>query len=213
MWIPVRHLFAALSCAHARLPEVKRKAYLNRLGNAQAHQTALVEMIPADKVTTTTPTEFEVSGVGAGNRTIDWLIQTNQGRLVLLEVKRRSADFIEQMEALGTSGIMEPPTHEVSLLFRSVEQKFLDADPDVKLQGVWVVTDIKQEENELTVAFESLDPGKVHFAVFGDWESDIHVLARREQDRGFLLELFEAEPSSRFVFSRTVSAAESTLLR
>jgi hypothetical protein len=205
MWVPVKDLLTALCCAHARLPEGKRNAYLTRLGDPEAHQTVLVEMIPADKVAPTTHMDFEMAGFGAGNRTIDWVIQAEPNRLVLMDVKRRSTDFIKQMEGLGASGEIEPPNHEVSLLFRSVEQKFLGADPDTHLQGVWIVTDIKQEENELALGFGALDGGKVHFAAFGDWERDIHVLVRREYDRKFLFDLFNAQPSSRFVFSRTAS--------
>jgi hypothetical protein len=206
MWVPVKDLITALYCAHTRLPDDKLNAYLTRLGDPESHQAVLVEMIPADKIAVTTAMDFEVGGLGVGNRTIDWLIHAEPGRIVLVDVKRRSTDFIIQMEAMGTGGKIEPPSHQVSLLFRSVEQKFLSADPNSRLQGVWIVTDIKQEESELMQAFNLLDADRVHFAVFGDWEQDIHVLARRANDQNFLLDLFRAEPSTRFVFSRATSA-------
>ena len=94
------------------------------------------------------------------------------------------------------------PEHDPALLFRSVEQKLIVADPDKVLQGAWIVTDIKQEASELDAAFRSLDAAKVHFAVVGDHRPDIHLLVRREQDRSFLLDLFKATKSERFVFNR-----------
>ncbi|HLD08807.1 MAG TPA: hypothetical protein VJB68_02020, partial [Methylophilaceae bacterium] len=47
MWVPVDSLFAAISSAHARLPENKRIVYLQRLADPESHQATLVEMIPA----------------------------------------------------------------------------------------------------------------------------------------------------------------------
>lgn len=56
---------------------------------------------------------------------------------------------------------------------------------------------VKREPND---AFATLDATKVHFAVFGDWADDIHLLVRREEDRAFLMRLFNARPSTRFTF-------------
>lgn len=93
----------------------------------------------------------EVAGLGVGNRTVDWAIGPADNRRVLLDVKRRLADFILQMSADGNT----PPEHDVGLLFRSVEGKFLPADPGSTLQGVWVMTDIKQDEAKLRAAFDT----------------------------------------------------------
>ena len=97
---------------------------------------------------------------------------------------------------------MPEPDHDPSLLFRSVEGKFLDVDPDTALQGAWITTHIKQNRALLVKAFSSLPADKVHFAIFGDWEADVHILARREEDRTFLLEAFTATESSRFTYER-----------
>jgi hypothetical protein len=200
MWIPVKHLFAALSSAHSRLPKDKLSCYLERLDNPDSHQFALAEMIPAHKVAPTTPMQFEVAGLGSGNHTIDWVIEPSDGPLVLLDVKRRTIDFIQQAERIGAECSPPAPDHDPALLFRSVEKKLVSADPDSRLQGVWISTNIKQNEDQVSLAFGNLDSGKVHFAVFGDWEPDIYILLRREQDRNFLLSLFHAVPSSRFTF-------------
>ena len=200
MWVPVDYLFAALYCAYSRLPADKRATYLDRLADPDAHQATLVEMIPAHKISSTIPLEFEMVGFGAGNQTVDWVIKPQEGRTVLLDVKRRTTDFIKQMERMGDGGAAPEPDHDPVLLFRSVEDKFVSADSDVRLQGIWIVTDIKQDEKQLLGTFAVLDATKVHFAILGDWKPDAHVLVRRDEDRQYLLDLFHAEPSTRFTF-------------
>lgn len=203
MWVPVENLFTALFCAHSHLSKNKRTTYLAQLAALKKHQDKLVEMIPADKVGFTAKMEFEVSGLGAGNRSVDWVIRTQDDRTVLLDVKRRTADFIRQAEGIDAENAAPEPDHDPALLFRSVEQKFLSAEPDARLQGAWIVTDIKQEEDQLVRAFTALDARKVHFAILGDWKPDVYVLARRDVDRQYLLNLFRADSSTRFTFRKS----------
>ena len=200
MWAPVETLYAAVWFAHARLPADKRPAFLQRLADPDAHQAALVEMIPARAVSAAVPMDFEVAGLGAGNRTVDWAIGPHTNRSVLLDVKRRTTDFIAQMEEMKDNGADAPPDHDPALLFRSAEQKFVAADPDIRLQGVWILTDIKQDEDRLRSAFADLDESKVHFAILGDWKPDAYALVRRQHDRQYLMELFHLQPSTRFTF-------------
>lgn len=199
MWVPVVHLAKAATTALARLDNAVRAAYLGRLNDAGNHYEALAEMIPATKLAAEVDADFEVAGHGVGETTVDWAI--HHERLVLLDVKSRSKDFIEQLENEVTGDTMPEPKHDSALLFRSVAKKFNAADPSAVLQGVWVTTHIAQHEGKLNDAFATLDATKVHFAVFGDWEDDIHVLVRREEDRAFLMRLFNARPSTRFTFT------------
>lgn len=200
MWVPVAHLFMALRCASERLPEAKRIDYLARLASAEKHQSILVEMIPAQKVDRTTSLEFEVAGLGVGNRTVDWVIQDHGGRTVLLDVKRRTTDFIAQAEEMATDSSKQEPIHDPALLFRSVETKFLPADPLTRLQGAWICTDIKQNEEKLSQAFAAMSADRVHFVIFGDWRNDAYVLVRRPEDLAFIFALFRILPSERFTF-------------
>ena len=199
MWVPVDHLHRAVTTANARLPEDKRAAYYNRLNDQERHAVTLAEMIPGSKLADEVHTEFEVSGYGAGNSTLDWVIHV-PGRAVLLDVKSRTKDFIEQMTREDGSQQMPDPEHDPALLFRSLENKFLPANPDASLQGIWIATHIQQNVNELNQAFAALDSEKVHFAVLGDWGVDVHLLVKREADRQYLLDLFKATPSDRFAF-------------
>lgn len=200
MWPPVPVLFEVLACARLRLPPEKLAAYLTLLTDADKQQEYLAEMFPLLRVNSSIPANHEAGGRGAGNTTVDWAIGPVNGRSVLLDVKRRFADFIAQM-SMPAEGSVPAPEHDPALLFRSVEKKYLPADPDAVLQGAWIVTDIKQEAGELDSAFAGLDAGKVHFAVLGDHRPDIHLLVRREQDRAFLLDLFRTAKSDRFVFT------------
>lgn len=203
MWVPVKSLFTALFCAHTHISEEKRATYLAQLAIPEKHQDKLVEMIPADKVGFAAKIEFEVAGMGTGNRTVDWVIRSQDERTVLIDVKRRTTDFIRQAEGIGSENAAPEPDHDPALLFRSVEQKFLTAEPDEQLQGAWIVTDIKQDEDQLVRAFIALDARKVHFAIFGDWKPDVFVLARRDVDRQYLLNLFLVHSSNRFTFRRS----------
>jgi len=200
MWVPIAHLFVALRCSNARLPKEKLAAYLGRLAIAEKHQAVLVEMIPAQKVDPAISLKFEIAGLGAGNRTVDWAIHPDGERTVLLDVKRRTIDFIVQAEGMETDNSAQEPAHDPALLFLSLETKYLPADPHLKLQGAWICTDIKQDDEKLTQAFSALCPDKVHFVILGDWDNDAHVLARRPEDRQYLHDLFRLTPSTRFTF-------------
>jgi hypothetical protein len=202
MWVPVMHLRRGLACLLTRVAADKQKAFLARLDDRQKHLDVLSEMIPLLNVGQGVPADFEVVGLGKGNRTIDWRFGPIDGREVLMDVKRRSIDLIKQLDQLTPGQKSPEPDHDPAVLFRSVETKLVGADPTNRLQGVWVVTDIQQEGVELANAFQSLDPAKVHFAVLGDWERDAHILIRREEDRVFLVDCFGLTESARFTFRR-----------
>lgn len=204
MWVPVHHLHCAIITVNARLAEQERSAYYARLNEPERHAVTLAEMIPGSKVHANLPAQFEVTGFGAGNSTVDWVVHAPDRR-VLLDVKSRSKDFIEQMTQEGSSNVMPEPEHDPALLFRSLDKKFVPADPDEQLQGVWITTHIQQNADALNSAFAALDSDKVHFAILGDWEPDVHLLVKRDADRKYLLDLFAATPSSRFTFAPQVS--------
>lgn len=206
MWPPVKHLFEAVRCAQIRLLEPQRRRYLERLANPEKHVDTLVEFLPILRLPEDIVASFEVP-TGVGNYNVDWCISKSTYRPVLIDVKRRFRDFLEMMNQIeegeyDPDGTAPAPKHNVSLLFRSIEQKYFQHDPAIQLQGAWVVTDIKQEETELSAAFEALDRLKVHFIILGDWEPGIKLLTRQDKDHQFLISLFQEEMSDRFHFSR-----------
>jgi hypothetical protein len=207
MWLPVSHLLDALLCVADRVPKDKRAAYLQVLADPLKHPQTIVEMAPATRIAGAIPLDFEVSGLGNGNRTVDWVFGPQDGRMVLCDVKRRTRDFLIQFEQIGDAVEAPEPTHDPALLFRSVEQKFVSNNPDQYLQGAWIFTDIAQNEYRLREAFMALDCSKVHFAVLGDWLSDAYVLSRRPEDTQFLRNLFDLTHSTRFVFTSSAAAS------
>lgn len=208
MWVPVSTLLQALQCARRRLPPEKYHLYLHRLASRETHQSSIAEMAPLLRVELSVPTEFEVSGRGVGDTTIDWLIGPVEGRSLLVEVKYRQVDLIQQMDSLhdlGAGGVAPAPTHDPSKLFRSLESKLIVADPTACLQGVWIVTHLKQEVSELETAFGRLDATKVHFAILGDFERDVHILARHSDHKQYLMDVFGVVESGRFTFRRNLA--------
>jgi hypothetical protein len=205
MWVPVEYLFDNIMCAATRLPEAQRRQYFARLVDPDKHQDVLAEFAPVLRLAAEIRADFEVSGLGIGNRTIDWVIQASPERHILLDVKRRHRDFIEYITRLiagerEKDGTAPAPTHDPALLLRNVEEKFLPRDPDTYLQGAWIVTYLQQEEQKLFSAFNALDSQKIHFVVLGDWEEGVYVVVRRAVDKPFLLNRLGVHESARFIF-------------
>jgi hypothetical protein len=86
-------LFDVLECAQRRLSPDKLRAYLALIDDIGGHLIHLTEMFPILRVSPVIPADHEVSGLGAGNRTVDWVIDPAGERRVLVDVKRRFADF------------------------------------------------------------------------------------------------------------------------
>jgi hypothetical protein len=196
IWPPVNTLFQSILCAKQRLPSDKLKEYMQRLANINKHQDALVEMFPVLRLHADTPANFEVAGEGCGNKTIDWKIGPINDRYIRVDVKNRMSDLYDMMDR----NVMQEPQHDSALLFRSIEDKFLEADPEQFLQGVWVVTQVKQELAKLRRAFDALYPNKIHFAIFGDHRNDAFILVKRQEDEAFIRDHLILSPSERFTF-------------
>ncbi|MCQ8895689.1 hypothetical protein NQT62_04430 [Limnobacter humi] len=199
MFLPVNELLLATGALARWVPVKKRAAYLAALNHPSKHPTALSEMMPVCRLPFTLTVDYEVSGYGPGNKTVDWALQAG-GRLILLDVKSRTTDFIQQARNAAQNGELPAPQHNHNLMFKGLEDKFKAADPAVQLQGAWITTHITQNIVEIKKAFAALDSDKVHFAIFGDWQSDVSLLVRRELDRQVLLGLFNVTQSQRFFF-------------
>lgn len=201
MWLPVDRLWHALSAAVLRLTPAELALYFQRLSEPRNHQEVLVEMRPVAFLPESIATAYERSGYGTGNTTVDWVIEPGAAREVVIDVKRRLADLIQQFGRDPEAAEMPEPDHDPAILFRSIEKKLSSADPDRRLQGAWIFTEIAQPEADLRRAFAQLDATKVHFVILGDWEADALLLVQREADRPYLQHLFGLKPSSRFSFT------------
>lgn len=202
MWRRVDELLRVLNCCTQRLSPAKLHEYLTRLDNPKKHAEVIAEMFPILNLSETIAVDFEISGRGSGNQTIDWLIGPIGQREILIDVKSRTFDFIQQMDNPATEAVIADPRHETRRLFASLESKFKPADPGTQLQGAWITTLIQQEESELYAAFSELDETKIHFAILGDSNAGGYILVRDEANRLLLAENFGIIEDRRFVFTR-----------
>jgi len=206
MWPPVKYLFSVLFIAIKRLPDRRRREYFSKLTNIDKHWDTLVEFLPIIRLSEKTQFSYEFP-TGIGNLNADWGIADSEGRIILIDVKRRFRDLLEVMDRIENGekdpdGTAPAPTHDVSLMFRSTVSKYSQKDPAQQLQGAWIETALKQEETELQNAFDALDGSKLHFAILGGWEPGIKLLTRRSDDHQFLLELFNETIGDSFHFNR-----------
>ncbi len=211
MFPPVARLLLVLSVAIKRLSKVKFDNYIQRLSDPAKHQDVLAEISPMLGVDLSITCDFEVSGYGVGNRTIDWLLHPPGSTPVLFDVKCRMKDLIEGLANIvmghrGSDGHGPAPVHNVSILFKDTEGKFITNNPNEILQGVWIISQLQQERSELHVAFDSTDPMKLHFVVLANWGQDAYVLIRNGIAMKSVTKLFNVIHSDRFVFDRLIGS-------
>jgi hypothetical protein len=205
MWLPVDLLFDVLLCANQRLPSEQFANYLLRLADPLKHEDLITEFAPILRLSLNVSTTYEVEGYGEGGTKIDWLLSPPENVPILIDVKNRTKDLIEQFQKddYSSDEIMPAPTHDTALLFRSLERKFRPNNIENIFQGAWIRTLIKQEEKELKESFSKLDRTRVHFAILGDWKDDAYILCDNSMIRENLLALFNLRESKRFVFLRS----------
>lgn len=201
MWLPMCVFTKIILCAKTNLKATELCQYTQRLSDINKHKDVLAEMMPLLHIDTSLllDTNFEVSGYGTGDSTIDWCLTTTDGRKILIDVKNRMYDIYLMLDQKNIT----EPLHDHTKLFKSSEYKLKSIDPNEILQGVWITTQIKQEISKLKSAFESLDKTKVHFCILGDHKDDAFILTRRSEDEQFLRRLLNLKPSDRFTYSQT----------
>jgi len=206
MYHEVDRLFEVLECAQRRLEPEKLASYLQRLADPRKHGDVLAEFAPILRLDSTVQADYEVPGYGEGNTTVDWRIH-GDGFLLLLDVKNRARDLFESLALLqvgerGPGDTVPAPIHDPGLLFRSLDRKFKSRKPSKIVQAAWIVSGIKQEEDELSKAFANLDGSRVHVAILGDWNDDVYVLGNNTQAKKRVVQLLRVRESRRFVFRR-----------
>jgi hypothetical protein len=204
MWLPVELLFDVLFCAYKRLTSDQLTNYLLRLGDPSRHEDLLIEFSPILRLSSEIATTYEAEGYGEGESNVDWLLSPPNSEPILLDVKNRKLDLLDQfLEGMyGPTDAMPAPTHDTALIFRSLEKKFKPNDVESIIQGAWIRTLLKQEERELQASFSQLDCTRIHFAILGDWKDDVYLLCDNSLIREKLLAIFNIRESNRFVFNR-----------
>jgi hypothetical protein len=149
---------------------------------------------------------YEVAGLGAGNTTCDWQVKGTLINIVF-DVKNRRKSLVEHLKQLvpdlnkGAKQTL-PTAPNPEDLFKSVEHKLKERCYILQLQGVWIRSDIKEDEQKLTAYFKIvLNSRKIHFAILSDWENDAYILARNRIIKHLLKRIFRLGESNRFVSS------------
>lgn len=201
MFTPVGNLLEALLIAKSRLPSHQFAVYLTRLGDAGRHQDALVEMLPMRDIGADVDAEFEVPG--SGDTTVDWLIHRSRAPDILLDVKNRITDLVDYFLTM-TGQDVDPrshaPAHDHEAMLRGIENKLPPQDPEERLQGGWIVSQLQQEETSLRDAFESLAPDRVHFIILNNGHREGYILSQPDVDGSDLLSFLGLVAAPRLVF-------------
>jgi hypothetical protein len=202
----VRVLVRVIQLACQVLQKDRLTQYVGRLANKKKHPDVLAEFQPLMHRVKLHGIVNEVAGVG--NKTIDWLIPDDEKPPLYIEVKSRIRDLIESIESLqfaqslGVSDI-PAPHHDPALMMRSTIEKFPVRSPDVALHCVWIAAHLKQESNETRNAFEQLEAGKLHVVIFGGWNKEASIIAKRPEDIETVTNRLNITPSDQFLFLRS----------
>jgi hypothetical protein len=206
VYLPVSELYCAVRIADKRLSRAQLLKFLERLSDRAKHSDVLFEMRPVRDINDGLRASYEVPGLGMGNTTCDWQVK---GKLIniVFDVKNRRKSLVEHMRQLipdlnrGASETL-PTAPNPADLFKSVEHKFRKRCYVLQLQGVWIRSDIKEDEERLRAYFNNdLNRRKIHFAILSDWENDAYTLARNGIIKHLLKRVFGLSESKRFVSS------------
>ena len=159
-----------------RAPSPSRwRRYLGRLANPERRENHACGIRPGRSTTRTASSSSSSFSPERGIETLIGSSLTAAGRPILLDVKRRVRGLARAHPTArrrGTTAWTAPyPPQSMTPDSSSVasSRNTECVAPETELQGVWVVTDLRQEADELASAFNDLDPAKVHFAIVGNW--------------------------------------------
>lgn len=204
----VERLLDVLLCAFSRLTPSSLTAYLRRLADESRHSDVLAEMLAIRHVVKTAAVDFEVESE-TGNGTIDWRI-TAGSRIILMDVKNRLGDAAALLSTLVNANdpAAMQPRHATASLFAGVLHKFTAHLPDKCLHGVWVFTKVKQEQDEVGLAFAALDTERLHFAVLSNLSGDQVLLRRPTVDPSWLIQALGInECPDKLLFRRSAASS------
>lgn len=208
MFHKVERLFDILECANWRLPKQKLDAYLSRLVDPNHHQSVLAEFAPILQLSNDVAVHHEVLGFGKGKHTIDWQIHAPGQPTLFLEVKNRMFDLIESMDEFANqprAQLLSKPKHDHSMLFRGLTEKFKESNPTEAIQAVWILSDVKQEQEELKDAFSRIDSKLLHAVILGNWQHEGYVIARNKDIERRVQKILGIRRTEKLTFTRSQS--------
>ncbi|MBZ5543893.1 MAG: hypothetical protein LAO07_09470 [Acidobacteriia bacterium] len=173
------------------------RVFLKRLDDERKHLHILAELDPILRPQLPFAAEYEAKGHARGKHKIDWAIRFKDGSCCLVEVKHRIRPLLSHAAELmlvhtrgaDTSGIPAPAAEG---LFLGLESKFRPMEVN-RLQGTWIVSGIRINEEEFANAFERLDGSRVQFAVLTHFEGDARILAKTPAIYAWVKDKFRLE--------------------
>jgi len=191
---PVAQLYRTVFAVSRYFSATDQVKLYGQLGQEAKHMDFLEELAPICRLQGAARVQYEVAG--EGKQRIDFQIDVDGKRPILLEVKYRCKDLIHYLdhftknEALGKP-LEEIPPPEPEWLFASVVEKFKPVPFETQAQGVWVYAGVAQVETRLRNYFDQLDSDRLHFAVLSAGEERAYVLARSPEIRDFVQRFFD----------------------
>lgn len=179
---PVEWLFRCVYLMGKFLKDSQLLKFLERLGNKSKHLEALIECSPLLVLKNKTNVDYEVTGFGVGNKSIDFLIKPENGVPVLIDAKCRIREVIRK---LPTRGKPNPER-----LLESLQEKFKPNAPESYLQGGWIYSILKFKKNELQQVFDSKDTERLHFIILAFWDKQAYLLCRNPRIEKMVKEVF-----------------------
>lgn len=203
-WSSVERLWQGLHAAKALLDKESFLSIAKNLGKQNKHKDFLVELAPLTRVRREVDVAYEVAGFGQGKRTIDWMFRHNQRTPILLEVKFRVSTLIEFLKQVAEGQTESELSSELPVnykkLFLDVVEKFKPNSPTELLQGAWIEKNVKVNCEAVSQYFAGLDPQRLHFVIFNDGGAEAAILARRKEDKAYLLRFFNLTEVNRVFY-------------
>jgi hypothetical protein len=179
-------------------------AYRERLSQADKHAAAIFEMRPLKNIKRGLRVRYEVTGMGQGRTSLDWHVK-GKGLNIAFDVKYRIKPLLDHLKQTippmnigAAEATVSAPNPED--LFRGTDAKFKHKCFLWQQQGLWVFTDIQEDEERLKSYFKNtLNRKKIHFVIISDWKDDVYILARNRSISRKLKRTFHLTESKRFI--------------
>lgn len=201
----VENLFVGLLSACRHLTDEQIESFKARLCTPDKHQDALAELLAVARLPVTATAAYEEMDSGIDGRLVDWLIRTDHGPELALEVKNRIVDTILGLEPIAAGELAEDgsalaPSHSFTLLLRGIANKFPERGSGTRLHGGWVRTHLKQTREDVVATFEGPDADRFDFLVLSSGDGEATVLAKTETIEQVVLSALGVEQTDRFLY-------------
>jgi hypothetical protein len=184
----VERLYRTLIAIRKYLSKDDQGKFLAQLRLTGKHANFLEESAPLVRLRGPAQVSYEYPG--AGNKTIDFHIETDYAQPILLDVKYRTVDLKHHLGHLNQMPENDIPPPEPEWIFAKVVEKLPRSRFEDQAQGAWIFTHVAQMKLQLHAHFDSLDAERLHFAILAADEGLGYILARTTEIEAFVRDFF-----------------------